>query len=357
MTSQVQIIETKIVELDGKVVATASSIEALRSAARDDDGAGDLAGVIKGWQSTADLALEKRTRATENESMAQQLLTMNAQVGANKSGLTVLEQVVATNRETAATQINQLKSDLALTDEKVAGNAVAITGLDTKVTEVDGKVTSLAASNESLRAAVRGDDGAADLAGVVKSWEATASFSAEKRVQATANEALAKTTETLQSSIGQTNASVRQVSQTVVNLDGKVSAQTTIKAQTIANGKKVMAGLALGSDGETSEIVAFAQRFAIVDEVSEQLILPFVVSGGQVFINSAVIQTGMITNAMIGNYIQSNNYVAGVSGWRLSFDGTFEMNGNIAGLGTMRLTNTFLKFIYSNGVVGIDLSL
>ena len=357
LTSQVQIIETKIVELDGKVVATASSIEALRSAARDDDGAGDLAGVIKGWQSTADLALEKRTRATENESMAQQLLTMNAQVGANKSGLTVLEQVVATNRETAATQINQLKSDLALTDEKVAGNAVAITGLDTKVTEVDGKVTSLAASNESLRAAVRGDDGAADLAGVVKSWEATASFSAEKRVQATANEALAKTTETLQSSIGQTNASVRQVSQTVVNLDGKVSAQTTIKAQTIANGKKVMAGLALGSDGETSEIVAFAQRFAIVDEVSEQLILPFVVSGGQVFINSAVIQTGMITNAMIGNYIQSNNYVAGVSGWRLSFDGTFEMNGNIAGLGTMRLTNTFLKFIYSNGVVGIDLSL
>ena len=70
-----------------------------------------------------------------------------------------------------------------------------------------------------------------------------------------------------------------------------------------------------------------------------------------------VIKTGMITNAMIGDYIQSNNYVAGVSGWRLSFDGTFEMNGNIAGLGTMRLTNTFLKFIYANGVVGIDLSL
>ncbi|XKU40493.1 phage tail protein [Pseudomonas [fluorescens] ATCC 17400] len=305
LTSQVQIIETKIVELDGKVVATASSIEALRSAARDDDGAGDLAGVIKGWQSTADLALEKRTRATENESMAQQMLTMNAQVGANKSGLTVLEQVVATNRETAATQVNQLKSDLALTDEKVAGNAVAITGLDTKVTEVDGKVTSLAASNESLRAAVRGDDGAADLSGVVKSWEATASFSAEKRVQATANEAQARTSELLQSSIGQTNASVQQVSQTVVNLDGKVSAQTTIKAQTIANGKKVMAGLALGSDGETSEVLAFAQRFAIVDEVSGQLITPFVVSGGQVFINQAVINKAFIQEIVLGMTLRS----------------------------------------------------
>jgi predicted phage tail protein len=305
LTSQVQIIETKIVELDGKVVATASSIEALRSAARDDDGAGDLAGVIKGWQSTADLALEKRTRATENESMAQQLLTMSAQVGANKSGLSVLEQVVATNRETAATQVNQLKSDLALTDEKVAGNAVAITGLDTKVTEVDGKVTSLAASNESLRAAVRGDDGAADLAGVVKSWDSTATFFAEKKVQASANEALGRTIETLQSSIGQTNASVQQVSQTVVNLDGKVSAQTTIKAQTIANGKKVMAGLALGSDGETSEILAFAQRFAIVDEVSGQLITPFVVSGGQVFINQAVVNKAFIQEIILGMTLRS----------------------------------------------------
>ncbi|WP_442963731.1 phage tail tip fiber protein [Pseudomonas sp. ICMP 19500] len=168
---------------------------------------------------------------------------------------------------------------------------------------------------------------------------------------------VAKRTDTVQASLGQTNASVQQVSQVVAGLDGKVSAQTTIKAQTNVDGKKVMAGLALGSDGVTSEILAFAQRFAIIDEVSGAETFPFVVSGGQVFISSAVIQTGMITNAMIGNYIQSNNYVAGVSGWRLSFDGTFEMNGNIAGLGTMRLTNTFLKFIYANGVVGIDLSL
>ncbi|WP_282374563.1 MULTISPECIES: phage tail tip fiber protein, partial [Pseudomonas] len=179
----------------------------------------------------------------------------------------------------------------------------------------------------------------------------------EEKVRATAIDVQAKRTDTVQASLGQTNASVQQVSQVVAGLDGKVSAQTTIKAQTNVDGKKVMAGLALGSDGVTSEILAFAQRFAIIDEVSGAETFPFVVSGGQVFISSAVIQTGMITNAMIGNYIQSNNYVAGVSGWRLSFDGTFEMNGNIAGLGTMRLTNTFLKFIYANGVVGIDLSL
>ncbi|MGR3963805.1 DUF1983 domain-containing protein [Pseudomonas sp. 910_23] len=389
LVSQVQIIETKIEEIDGKVLATATSVEALRSAARGDDGAGDLADAVKGWTSTADLAVERKTRASENDAMAQQLLTLGAQVGDNKSSLTVLEQVVATNRETSATQITQLKSDLSAVDQKAIGNAQAINGLDTKVTNLDGRVTAQASSNESLRASVRGDDGAGELAGALKAYESTASIAQQMRVEAsrelataerlttlqagidnakgliqqeelvraTAIEVQSKRTDTVQASLGQTNASVQQVSQVVAGLDGKVSAQTTIKAQTNVDGKKVMAGLALGSDGETSEILAFAQRFAIIDEVSGAATFPFVVSGGQVFISSAVIKTGMITNAMIGNYIQSNNYVAGVSGWRLSFDGTFEMNGNIAGLGTMRLTNTFLKFIYANGVVGIDLSL
>ena len=389
LVSQVQIIETKLEEIDGKVLATATSVEALRSAARGDDGAGDLADAVKGWTSTADLAVERKTRASENDAMAQQLLTLGAQVGDNKSSLTVLEQVVATNRETSATQITQLKSDLSAVDQKAIGNAQAINGLDTKVTNLDGRVTAQASSNESLRASVRGDDGAGELAGALKAYESTASIAQQMRVEAsrelataerlttlqagidsakgliqqeelvraTAIEVQSKRTDTVQASLGQTNASVQQVSQVVAGLDGKVSAQTTIKAQTNVDGKKVMAGLALGSDGETSEILAFAQRFAIIDEASGVATFPFVVSGGQVFISSAVIKTGMITNAMIGDYIQSNNYEAGVSGWRLSFDGTFEMNGNIAGLGTMRLTNTFLKFIYANGVIGIDLSL
>lgn len=186
-----------------------------------------------------------------------------------------------------------------------AANAAATSSLVATVTDLDGKVTAQAASNEALRASVRADDGSGELAAAIKAWESTANFEIEKKVQASANEALARTTETLQSSIGETSASVQTVSETLVNLDGKVSAQTTIKAQTIANGKKVMAGLALGSDGETSEILAFAQRFAIVDEVSGQLITPFVVSGGQVFINQAVINKAFIQEIILGMTLRS----------------------------------------------------
>ena len=305
LAQQVQLVTSMIEEIEGQVVATATSVEALRSAARGDDGAGDLADAVKGWQSTADFGVEKRTRASENDAMARQLTTMEARVGANQSGLTVLEEVVATNKQTAATQLTQLKSDLELTEGKVAGNAQAIAGLDTKVTNLDGKVTSQASSNEALRASVRGDDGSGDLAGAIKAWESTASFEVEKKVQATATEALAKRTETLQSSIGQTSASVQAVSETVVQLDGKVSAQTTMKAQTIVDGRKVVTGLAFGSDGEQSEFLIFAQRFAVVNEIDGTVIPMFVVQNNQVVFNTAIISKALIQEIILGMNIRS----------------------------------------------------
>ncbi|AMS20676.1 host specificity protein [Pseudomonas synxantha] len=305
LVSQVQIIETKIEEIDGKVLATATSVEALRSAARGDDGAGDLADAIKGWTSTADLAVERKTRASENDAMAQQLLTLGAQVGDNKSSLTVLEQVVASNRETSAAQITKLNSDLSAVDQKANGTAQALTSLDTKVTNLDGKITSQASSNEALRASVRGDNGSGELAGAIKAWESTASFAAEKVVQASANEALTKTTETLQSSIGQTSASVQTVSETVVRLDGKVSAQTTMKAQTIVDGRRVVSGLAFGSNGEQSEFLIFAQRFAVVNEVNGKVDPMFVIENGQAVFNTAIISKAIIQEIILGMVLRS----------------------------------------------------
>ncbi|SFX26787.1 Phage-related protein, tail component [Pseudomonas sp. NFR02] len=305
LVSQVQIIETKIEEIDGKVLATATSVEALRSAARGDDGAGDLADAIKGWTSTADLAVERKTRVSENDAMAQQLLTLGAQVGDNKSSLTVLEQVVASNRETSAAQITKLNSDLSAVDQKATGTAQALTSLDTKVTNLDGKITSQASSNEALRASVRGDDGSGDLAGAIKAWESTASFAAEKVVQASANEALAKTTETLQSSIGQTSASVQTVSETVVGLDNRVSAQVTLQAQTIVDGRRVTTGLAFGSNGSQSEFLIMAQRMAVVNEIDGKVIPMFVIENGQAVFNTAIISKAVIQEIVLGMVLRS----------------------------------------------------
>ena len=297
---------TSIKDLDGKVTASASSLEALRAAARGDTGEGELADALKSWQSTAELAVEKRVRATEDEAISERVTTFGAQVGENKAGLSSLEKVVATNDSVAAKLITDQKGELVDVNSGVAGNTQALETLSGEVARIDGEIVATAGSLESLRAEARSDSGEGELAGALEAWSSTANFALEKKVRATAEEALAMKTEQLQVNLNQTTASVEQVSKAVVDVNGRVSAQTTIKAETIVGGRKVMAGLALGSDGDTSEILAFAQRFAIIDEVTGQLRTPFVVQGGQVFINYAMIDTAFIQNLVLGMTLRSS---------------------------------------------------
>ncbi|NNA41890.1 phage tail protein, partial [Pseudomonas lundensis] len=297
---------TSIKDLDGKVTASASSLEALRAAARGETGEGELADALKSWQSTAELAVEKRVRATEDEAISERVTTFGAQVGENKAGLSSLEKVVATNYSVAAKRITELKGELSDVGSGVAGNTQALETLSGEVSRIDGAVVATAGSLESLRAEARSDSGEGELAGALEAWSSTANFALEKKVRATAEEALAMKTEQLQVNLNQATASVEQVSKAVVDVNGRVSAQTTIKAETIVGGRKVMAGLALGSDGDTSEILAFAQRFAIIDEVTGQLRTPFVVQGGQVFINYAMIDTAFIQNLVLGMTLRSS---------------------------------------------------
>ena len=297
---------TNIEEIDGKVTASASSLEALRAAARADAGEGELADALKSWKSTADLAVEKRVRATDDEAISERVTTFGAQVGENKAALSSLEKVVATNDSVSAQRITELIGELNDVGSGVAGNTQALETLSGEVSRIDGAVVATASSLESLRADARSDTGEGDLSGALDAWNSTANFALEKKVRATAEETLAMKTEQLQVNLNQTTASVQQVSKAVVDVNGRVSAQTTIKAETIVGGRKVMAGLALGSDGDTSEILAFAQRFAIIDEVTGQLRAPFVVQGGQVFINYAMIDTAFIQNLVLGMTLRSS---------------------------------------------------
>lgn len=63
----------------------------------------------------------------------------------------------------------------------------------------------------------------------------------------------------------------------------------------------------------------------------------------------ATIGEGKITNAYIGNFIQSNNYVANTSGWRLDKESGFELNG-VAGSGRTRIRPTTYEVFSSSGV-------
>ncbi|EPJ9708282.1 host specificity protein J [Citrobacter freundii] len=72
-----------------------------------------------------------------------------------------------------------------------------------------------------------------------------------------------------------------------------------------------------------------ANQFVLMSGSGDTQYSPFAVINGQVFISDAFIQDGSITNAKIGNFIQSNNFVAGSTGWRIDKNGNAELHGKL----------------------------
>lgn len=251
--------------------------------------------------------------------------------------------------------------DVGQSVEAANGLAQQVATNKADITELDGVVTAQASMTNALRASARDDSGSGAKADALRGWASTAAIVEESKVRTTAIEAEATKTTKLEATVGQNTSAIQQTSSALANTNGQLQTLWSVKMETTAGGQKYAASFGLGlqvdPSGVSSQFVVRAETFMLLNLANGTPVSPFSVSGGQTFIRSAFLEDGSITNAKIGNYIQSNNYVPGVTGWRLSFDGTFEMNGNIAGIGTMRLTNTFLKFIYANGVVGIDLSL
>ncbi|MFU2317964.1 phage tail tip fiber protein [Rahnella sp. PCH160] len=109
-----------------------------------------------------------------------------------------------------------------------------------------------------------------------------------------------------------------------------------------------------------SQVLFTADRFAILPGSTgsaSSAVAPFIVDGGQVIMNSAVIKDGFITNAMIGAFVQSNNYDGSTQGWQLNKSGTFINLGNAGGAGAMKQTNTTISAKDDNSVLRVQVGL
>ena len=158
---------------------------------------------------------------------------------------------------------------------------------------------------------------------------------------------------------GQT-AAINQTAQAVADVNGNLSAMYNIKVGVSSNGQYYAAGMGIGVEntpsGMQSQVIFLADRFAVTTMVGGTVTLPFVIQNGQAIIRDTVIGDGTISNAKIGNYIQSNNYVAGSAGWKLDKGGTFEING-VAGGGRMLITSTLIRIYDSNNVLRVRMGL
>lgn len=132
------------------------------------------------------------------------------------------------------------------------------------------------------------------------------------------------------------------------------SAIWTLKTGIKYGGVNYDAGLsvAVTVNGSTvdTRVAINADKFVIASGSGNNIYSPFTVQNGQVFISQGFIGNGWITNAMIGDYIQSNNFVGGVSGWQWNKDGTMQNYGSDGG-GATKQTNTTYSTKDENGVL------
>ncbi|HCR0432858.1 TPA: host specificity protein J, partial [Enterobacter kobei] len=109
---------------------------------------------------------------------------------------------------------------------------------------------------------------------------------------------------------GENSAAINVNAQAIADVNGNLSAMYNIKVGVSSNGQYYAAGMGIGvqntPSGMQSQVIFLADRFAVTTMVGGTVTLPFVIQNGQAIIRDTVIGDGTISNAKIGNYIQSN---------------------------------------------------
>ena len=257
-------------------------------------------------------------------------------------------------------QINAIDATIKDPQTGLEATARGLTSLTGTVETLDGKVTATAEKVDGVYAFI--DSGSAgDELGSAGDERSSAGAESLMSVIAERDFAQAVRTDRVVAQLNEASAAVEVVSKAQVDFEGKASTMWSVKMQVNANGQLVTAGIGLGIESNAegvlqSQFLVSADRFAVVGALAGgQVFTPFVVQNGQVFMASAFIQDGTITNAKIGDFISSTNYVPGVSGWRLDKSGTFEINGNVPGQGKMIMTNRSLRVYDANNIKRVQL--
>ncbi len=150
-------------------------------------------------------------------------------------------------------------------EQKTNATANAVNQLETKVTEVSGKVTSTAQQVTRL-----------------------------------------------ESQVGTSSAKIEQTSKVVTDINGKISASWTMKVQQDSKGNKVITGIGLGFNAQgNSQFLVNAQNFAVISSLNGKVVTPFVVKNGQVVIHEALMDKAWIQKLVVLDYFKSSGFDKG----------------------------------------------
>ncbi|WP_424634542.1 host specificity protein J [Enterobacter hormaechei] len=291
---------------------------------------------------------------------------LSSTVGNVSSSLSQLEQTVATADTALGQRIDNISVSMDGMTGGVKNSAIAI--IQANLAQV--------ATRKTLSASVAGNSANLDRIDevIVNDREATArsllilqtdvngnkaSINSLNQTFSDYQQAMATQVNSITATVNGHTSAITTNAQAIANVNGDLKAMYSIKVGLSSNGQLYAAGMGIGVEntpsGMQSQVIFQADRFAVTHQAGATVTLPFVIQNGQVFIRDALIGDGTISNAKIGNYIQSNNYVAGSVGWRLDKGGTFENFGSTAGEGSMKQTNQTISVRDSRNVLRVQI--
>ncbi|HAT7557564.1 TPA: host specificity protein J [Citrobacter freundii] len=179
-----------------------------------------------------------------------------------------------------------------------------------------------------------------------------------KTTIAQVDKAMAEMSTQVQAQFNNVTAALEDKLTAVVDATG-ASAIYTLKTGVRINGVMYNAGMSIAVLAEAGKPVVTrvgfnANQFVLMSGSGDTQYSPFAVVNGQVFISDAFIQYSQITLAKIGE-LRSANYVQGQTGTIMKSDGTFEMNGAVAGEGATKMTNLNYSVKDGNGVLRVQI--
>lgn len=282
--------------------------------------------------------------------------------GDRKAEITVTREAIATETEARATQVIELKTETEKTNASLAKLSQTVSDNEsstaTDITNLNAKTDKTDASLSSLSQTVADGDKALSqqITQLNSKTDTTNSNITElSKTVAEGDKALSEKVTALTTTVNGNTAAIKVRGQTIFDQNGVGSAVYSIGTGITYKDKYYAAGLSVGAEvnaagAVSTRILASADQFAVLNPATNGYTLPFFIQGSQTFIVSALIQDASITNAKIGSYIQSNNYVAGQAGWRIDKNGVLEMNSALPGGGRSVFDSNGMAVYDQNGV-------
>ncbi|HGM9702910.1 TPA: DUF1983 domain-containing protein [Proteus mirabilis] len=268
-----------------------------------------------------------------------------------QAGITQLQQLRVSDNEAWAQDIKRVYASIEDNDKalraEIKETQTSITELNKAFGQTTTEIrTELKTTNDATNKRI--DDANQKLGNTDKEvGRIRADVLTNKEAISETNKAMAKSEEQVQAQFGKQQGMINQKMQAEFSQSGDGVVTHSINITIVHNNVKYnAAGQVISAQVKNGKLESFigynANNFAWYNPVNGKMELFMAVKNGQLFIRDLFIEDGSITNAKIGNVIQSNNYLNGRPSWIINKNGFAEFQ-NIKARGEIEATSGRLK--------------